>query len=136
MAENLNSDDEFTSSQVHARSMRRTYLVTYSQADLEKFPTRESFGEALVEAFNSGTGKVKVEFWAASKEEHQDGGKHYHVSLKLSGPKRWKAVKDKLFKDHGIVVNFSDKHDHYYSAYKYTTKKDNESFKKETGLFI
>lgn len=39
---------------------KRQYLVTYSHADLEKFPTRESFGRSLAEGFDAGTGKVKV----------------------------------------------------------------------------
>ena len=37
---------------------RRSYLVTYSQADLQKFPTRESFGEAVAAAFTSKRSKV------------------------------------------------------------------------------
>ena len=132
MAQDLiNSDDDFASSQLSPRTVRRTYLVTYSQADLVKFPSRQSFGEAVVNTFNSGSGKVKVEFWACSREDHKDGGKHYHLSLKLSAPKRWKGVKDKLVREHGIVVNFSDRHDHYYSAYQYTSKNDTETFKSE-----
>ena len=31
----------------------RVYLITYSQADLSKFPRRESFGNAIAMAFNS-----------------------------------------------------------------------------------
>ena len=32
---------------------KRQNLITYSQADLEKFPTRESFGQSLEVAFNA-----------------------------------------------------------------------------------
>ena len=30
------------------RSGRRQYLITYSQADINKFPTRESFGKMYI----------------------------------------------------------------------------------------
>ena len=47
-----------------------------------------------------------------------------HCSAKLSGSKRWKAVKDTLNKESGIQVHFSDPHDNYWSAFKYITKSD------------
>ena len=98
--------------------------MTYSQPDLFKFTTREEFGKCIKRHFNKGTGKVKVQHWACSQEKHQEGGKHYHVALKLTGPKRWKPVIDSITAEEGIVVNFSDKHDNYYSAYKYICKED------------
>lgn len=119
--------DDFQSNQLtNKRSPRRTYLVTYSQADLTKFPTRKSFGKCMKQAFNAGTGKVKVDHWACCLETHKDGGKHFHVSLKLSGPKRWISVKESLVKNNGVVVNFSDSHENYNSAYKYVCKEDTE----------
>ena len=63
MASSSNNDpeDEFQTSQLqNARLHRRVYLVTYSKANLQKFPTREKFGCCVEEAFNAGTGKVKV----------------------------------------------------------------------------
>ena len=39
---------------------RRTYLVTYSRADLSKFPARQSFGEQVVAYFNAVRGKSKL----------------------------------------------------------------------------
>lgn len=124
----MSSDSDFEESKkVYVN--RRQYLVTYSQADLTKFPSRESFSDALVSAFN-GSGKVVAEYWACCLEEHENtSGYHYHASVKLSGPKRWDPVKRKLKADHGITVNFSEKHENYYSAYKYVTKKDREIFK-------
>ena len=57
----LSAMDDFQSKQLaNPRNGRRTYLVTYSQADLNKFPSRESFGQMLEEQFNTGTGKAKV----------------------------------------------------------------------------
>ena len=75
---------------------RRQYLVTYSKADLIKFPTRKSFCDALISCFNA-TGKVVAEYWACCLEEHENtSGYHYHASVRLSGPKRWNPVKKRL----------------------------------------
>ena len=71
----------------------RIYLITYSQADLSKFPTRESFGNAIPIAFNSSS-KVKPIHCACRMENHEDSESfHYNVLLALSGPKRWLEVK-------------------------------------------
>lgn len=110
--------------QMKQNQPRRTYLVTYSQADLNSFPNRKGFGKIVKDAFNASNGKVKVQHWACSMEDHKEGGKHYHACLKLSGPKRWKTVKESIQKEHKIVLNFSDHHDNYYSAYKYVSKSD------------
>ena len=120
--------DDFQSSSISSRKMRRTYLVTYSQADRSKFATRESFGDAVATAFNSGSGKVSADYWACSLEEHENGGEHYHVSVKLTGPQRWIAVKRRLHEKHGVTVNFSESHDSYYTAYKYICKSDTDVF--------
>ena len=114
-----------------SRKPRRAYLVTYSQADVEKFPTRESFGNAVATAFSNGTGKVKVDYWACCLEYHQNGGIHYHSTIKLSGPKRWAAVKTALTKQHQVILNFSEGHANYYAAYKYITKTDKNVFHSE-----
>ena len=87
---------------------RRTYLITYSQADLLKFPSREEFGKYIKTHFNKGSGKVKVQHWVCSIKKHQNGGNHYHVALNLTGPKRWKSVKESITSSEGIVVNFLD----------------------------
>ena len=69
--------DDFQKNQItNLRNGRRTYLVTYSQADLKKFPTRESFGTMLEAKFNAGPGKARVSHWACCLEEHQEGGFH------------------------------------------------------------
>ena len=46
---------------MNARAVRQVYLITYSHADLEKFPSRYSFAEAVVCSFNSFN--TKVEHW-------------------------------------------------------------------------
>ncbi len=106
------------------RSGRRQYLVTYSQADEGKFPTRESFGQMLECEFNSGVSVVKVKHWACCREPHENGGFHYHCALKLTGNKKWLSVKERITTRYGIVINFSDSHDHYVSAYRYLCKHD------------
>ena len=53
--------------------MRRTYLVTYSRADLEFLPTRESCGLTIAEVFDSGTSTVKGVYWVSTLENDQDG---------------------------------------------------------------
>ena len=39
---------------------------------------------------------------------HQDGGKHFHMALKLDKKTKWLAVRNFLDMCHGIKVNFSD----------------------------
>ena len=117
--------DDFQSMQMdNSRLPRRTYLITYSQADLLNFSSRKQFGKCIKTHFNKGSGKVNMQHWACSLEKHQNGGNHYHVALKLTGPKRWKSVKESITSSEGIVVNFSDQHDNYHSAYRYICKED------------
>ena len=108
---------------------KRQYLVTYSKADLVKFPTRRSFCDALISCFNA-TGIFVAEYWACCLEEHEHAsGYHYHASVRLSGPKRWGPVRKRLHERFGIYVNFSELHDNYYSAYRYVCKNDPNVYK-------
>jgi hypothetical protein len=95
-----------------------------------KFPTRQSFGEQVVAYFNKkSTTKACVEHWACCLELHENTlGVHYHLCVKLKGPKCWKSLKDNMMKKHDVVLNFSDSHDNYYTAYKYVMKKDLEVY--------
>ncbi len=118
--------------ELHYRTVRVTYLVTYSRADLDKFPTRRSFAEAVTSSFESGSrSKAKVQQWVCSAEEHSDGGAHYHIAVKLTQQKRWKSAKKYLMNKHGISVHFSSSHDDYYTAYRYVTKEDKEALHSE-----
>ena len=67
---------------------------------------------------------VEVVQWACSKEEHRDGGSHYHMAIKLSTRRRWLKGRNYLEQRHAVKVNFSDRHCNYYSAWRYTTKDD------------
>ena len=57
-------------------------------------------------------------------KKHHNRRNHYHVALKLTGPKCWKSIKKSITSSERIVVNFSDQHDSYYSAYGYICKED------------
>ena len=50
-----------------------------------------------------------------SKSLTGDGGFHYHCTVKLTGNKKWIAVKTRLTGNHYIGVNLSDKHNFYIS---------------------
>ena len=112
--------------EINSRKPRRCYL-TYSHADLQKFSTKQSFADAVIEAFTSERSQSSPQHWACCMEKHQLQGFHYHLALKLPAPKRWLGCKTALERSHGIVVHFSD-HEGYYSAYKYVCKFDQEVF--------
>ena len=103
---------------------RRQYLVTYSQLDVNKFPTRDSFANMIEREFNRGNSKVKVSHWACCREPHKEGGDHYHCAVKLTGQKKWFMVRENIKQIYDIDVDFSDKHDYYLSAYNYIVKED------------
>ena len=69
-------------------------------------------------------GKLKSGIGHVPRKKNQNGGVHYHVALKLTGPKRWKSVKESISLEEGIVVNFPDNHDNHFSAYRYICKDD------------
>ena len=105
------------------RQQRRAYLITYSQSDVERFPTRESFSTVVVDAFKANS-IANILQWACCCENHETGGIHYHLALKLDKPRRWKAIKDAISNKHNIVLHFSDQHIGYNVAYKYICKSD------------
>ena len=63
-----NSHDDFAQDSLSDRATRRTYLITYSQIDKSKFPTRERFANAIVNTFNEAEGKVYVKYWTCCLE--------------------------------------------------------------------
>ena len=65
---------------LNPRQIRSVYLITYSQADKNKFPSRNSFANAVVEC--ATTGKIKLVNWVCSLEKHTTKGEHYHVAIK------------------------------------------------------
>ena len=109
-------------------SIRTVYLVTYSQAAAEW--TRESLAEAVVSQFEQGQANVKQ--WVCSEEQHQAGGRHFHLAIKLGRPKRWLRVRNQLQIDHDINVNFSSTHSNYFDAWEYATKEDENFVESES----
>lgn len=105
----------------HARTV---YLITYSKADLTRFPTRASFADIVVKEFNKYGLYNRVEYWSCAKEKHKEEGHHYHLAIKLNGVYRWLAVKENIRSNYNIVLNFLNISTGYYNAYAYTTKKD------------
>ena len=110
------------------RHQSQVYLVTYSRADLEKVPSRESFGLIIVNAFQVVAG-VEVLHWVFSQENHSgasgdQSNSHYHIALKLKRRARWSRVRQHIKNNHDIRVNFISNHNTYYSAYRYVTKED------------
>ena len=105
---------------------RLVYLVTYSQADLEKFPDRAEFAKIIVNGFESRG--VQIVQWVVSLEAHDVEGHHYHVAVKLSRRMRFAKVRQAICDRHDINVNFSEakEGDTYYSAFRYVPKHDND----------
>ena len=123
MEPNENDSDEIDfTQQLGERQSRRVYLITYSQADLEKVKDCKKFSNCILEAFAQNESTCIPEHWSCCMEEHQDGGKHYHLAIKLNVSKRWKAVKNYVTKKCGISLHFSDKHHGYHVAFKYVCK--------------
>ena len=130
------SSEIFTMSEggneVQVREQRIVYLITYSRADLEKIPTRQTFAETVCQAFAETT-NATVKQWVVSREMHANTTDstsaiifHYHMALKLEKRARWLSVRNLLDERCGVKVNFSSRHNTYYSAYMYTIKEDEE----------
>lgn len=104
------------------KSSCRTYLLTYSQADLTLVPNLNEFSDIVLDAFSVGNSKVSIDYWATCMEDHTDGGKHYHMALKLNGTRRWSPIHDYIYKKQKISINFSTTNCGYLAAYRYVCK--------------
>ena len=111
-----------TSKNLARWQVKSVYLITYSEADLQLFPTRESFATAIENAFSSS--QTDLLHWVCCLENHSQVGVHYHMAVKLNRNQRWLWVKDKLKSEFGVAVNFSANHANYYGAWRYVTKED------------
>ncbi len=117
-----NESDQEGCQQITRRSNRQVYMVTLSQASMALVPTRESFADALLEAYS--TVNAQVVQWCVSKERHRQGGYHYHMAVKCDRPHRWLHVAKYLRETRHLRVHFSSTHINYYSAYSYVVKED------------
>lgn len=118
---------------LNGRQIRSVYLITYSKADVEIIASRDSFAVVVLDSFQNAdpTSKSKVVKWVCSQERHQNGEIHYHMAVKLDRNRRWLSVRNYADKKHGLKLNFSSTHANYFSAWKYTTKDDNEYLESE-----
>ena len=110
------------------------YIITYSQTDTSKLPTRESFIQAVIEAWKFYG--INILHWVVCIEAHanlhSESGDdlnyyHFHMAVKLEKRGWWLQVKEYLNEKFGVQVHFSDHHNSYYSTYKYVTKEDTEA---------
>ena len=61
----------------------KLYLITYSQADVGRFPPLQSFVEAVLHSFYDTTDKIM--HWSCFMEEHpESGGSYFQMALKLN----------------------------------------------------
>ena len=108
--------------EINVRSVRKVYL-TYSQADVDRFPTRDSFVQAVLYAFHDSPANDIQ--WCCCMEEHsKSGGFHFHMTIKLDKNQRWLGIKRFLLERCCISVHFSAIHRNYFSAWQYVTKED------------
>ena len=105
-------------------NIRQVYLITYSQADVVRFPTRRDFTDIVIRSFDGCPGQIVQ--WCCCLEEHRDEGWHYHMALKFDRTQRWLTSKRRLLED-GVSVHFSDTHTDYYSAWRYVNKEDRDT---------
>ena len=77
------------------RQVRRVYLITYSQANLEEFPNCTVFTDKILEYFTTvkGDNNPPVQ-WACCQEPHKHGGKHYHLTIQFCVNKQTEDLSD------------------------------------------
>ena len=110
---------------IDVRSVRKLYLITYSQADVAHFTPRQSFVEAVLYSFYDTPNKIM--HWSCCMEEHpESSGSYFQMTLKLNRNRQWLSSKRFLLERCGISVYFSDIHRNYFRAWKYVTKQDKE----------
>lgn len=112
------------------RQSRYVYLLTYNQADMERFSSVQTFAPVIVDAFKKCN--VSFERWVCSKEKHPNtGGFHYHMAIQLPRQSRWKAIKNQIHKDNNITVYFTIEH---YFIYHLKQSAKNFDFLQQIAL--
>ena len=96
------------------------YLLTYSQAELQSFSTRQSFAEACTSAFEKEG--YRLLHYACCIEDSQ----HCHCCIKLSLPKGWAAPRQYLHLNYEIYVNIQQFESAEFYSYPqwYVSKTD------------
>ena len=111
---------------LNARDIRKVYMITYSQANLEKCHDRKTFPEFNLKAFDFENSTVKPMHWEVCKEAHQNGETLPYVCIKLNKNKRWGGIKQKPL-ENGVNVNFTEGHSSYITTFRYVNKSDTDS---------
>ena len=90
--------DQNCSSTLAASSVKKAYLITYSNADAKAF-NRETFSSAIVQSVESATTSAVIQ-WACCMEQHKNGSYHFHMALLLERAQRWIRVKRRIQEDY------------------------------------
>ncbi len=102
---------------------RRSFLLTLSQADRNRFPNPQAFACMVVDAFEIVQSSRQILQWACCAESHEDGGSHFHMSIKLNGSRWWDPIRRFISETHGVNINFSETEKlGYIAAYRYVCK--------------
>ena len=126
-------DEEILCTPCQPNESCRTLLLTYSQADMDEVPYTATFAQLVLEACNEGTSSAQILKWAACQEPHADGGKHYHLIMKLNKTRKWKPIFNTLKRNWDINVNFSSTKMGYLCGYRYVTKDKPSSSRPQLG---
>ena len=118
----MSSEEDFQGTSDDSNASRRSFLLTYTQADISRIPTCKKFAEVVMEGFEHVKSSRTVKEWACCQEKHANGGTHYHLCVNLSGSRRWNPVKNYIYNKHNISVNFATSNCGYVAAYRYVCK--------------
>ena len=74
--------------EINVQSVRKVYFTTYSQADVEWFPTRDSFVQAVLYAFHDSPANI-IQWCCFMEVNSKSSGFHFHMAIKLDKNQRW-----------------------------------------------
>ena len=89
--------DQNCSSTLAASSLKKAYLITYSNADTKAF-NRETFSSAIVKSFESATTSVVIQS-ACCMEQHKNDSYHFHMAVLLERA-QWIRVKQQRIQEY------------------------------------
>ena len=92
-----------------SRQVQSIYQITYSRANEEIVPNRESFVQLVRDSFDNADPLTRCEIvqWVCSQERQRDGGIHYHMAVKLNARRRWLKIHNYLDQRHRVKMHFS-----------------------------
>ena len=92
-----------------SRQVQSIYLITYSRANEEIVPNRESFVQLVRDSFDNADPLTRcgIVRWVCSQERHRDGDIHYHMAVKLNARRRWLKIHNYLGERHRVKMHFS-----------------------------